>query len=121
MVNALETALAEMGNLSLKADRQTRALAARSYDRRRSEYTLSRFLPPDLFCLALADQDSPAVTWMVIGHLCQSLRYDRRAGRSWGMWGDAAVNAKRQLVTCELHLLARQKAVAAIPLSQAAE
>ncbi|MTJ81759.1 MAG: hypothetical protein F8N37_12175 [Telmatospirillum sp.] len=103
---ALAAADAAMPVLGRKLDRDRRHMAAQHYDRWRC-YTLETFLHPALLREARADMTDPRVTWRVIRSLCASLRY-HRAGRS-RVFSGVCESALRTLITCELHLLARQK------------
>jgi hypothetical protein len=102
MATALQAADAAMPLLGRKLDQDRRRLFAQSYDRTRS-LTLEQFLPRKLHGVALIAPRDPQVTWEIIRSLCASLRRARHQGAR------VSVVTLRTLITCEIHLYARQR------------
>lgn len=109
MVFAMQCIEAEMPKLARKIDQQRRLAQAENYQRKGSanEYLLNRFLPAEMFDAAMAFPAYAPTIWCVIRHLCAVKR------RTEKLRSAAEIQVLRTLITCEIHLLARQRAVLA--------
>jgi hypothetical protein len=100
----LQNVLEIIGREARLVDIETRQRVAEKYIR--SELCLRDYLPRDLLAEAMEWPQDASVTWRVIRHLCAVKRY--MAVAQWSAtklgWGTVRI-----LITCELHLWAKQK------------
>jgi hypothetical protein len=116
---ALETACRQCAFDRRRTLRRVYRRAARRY--RRNIPALAGWCGRDSLARVLLENPEPATTWNIIRFLCRTLRRIRCVRTIHGTYRHPQkIRALEELILCEIHLMARQRATAARMIGEGA-